>query len=292
MAAMIDIPGQTDKNLFRMIYLKLLRNGREINPRGMRCIEVENFHFELPPYVRFTSFKARNLNLNYIKREFLWYLKADPKDTSIGQHAKMWSTLIREDGSINSNYGYYIFGDLQQFNNCLNILISDKDSRRASIVILQPHHIKDLKSKDVPCTYSINFRIRAERLNMTVHMRSQDIIYGMSNDIPTFSFIHEMMYVILKKHYPTLQYGSYFHIVDSMHVYDRHYKMIDQLTDLNAEYEYIDCPPMLNAEEAQFLIDHAQDRIRYEEIPSDGLELLKAFKFYYWLTSFGGQHGG
>ncbi len=287
---MVDIPGQSDKHLFRMMYLKLLRDGKEIRPRDLRCIEVENFHFELPPYVRFTNFKARNLNLNYLKKEFLWYLKGDPKDLSICEHAKMWSTLVREDGTINSNYGYYIFGDLHQFNNCISILASDKDSRRASILILQPHHVKDLKSKDVPCTYSINFRIRSEKLNMTVHMRSQDIIYGMSNDIPTFSFIHEMMYVRLKEHYPTLKYGNYFHIVDSMHVYEKHYKMIDQMTDLNAEYTYVDCPPIKDGMEARFLVEHAQGLVDYPNMSIDDLNYIDSFKFYKWLTSYGGSH--
>lgn len=282
---MEDIPGQIDKNLFRMMYIQLLMDGKEIRPRDLRCIEVQNFHFQLPPYVRFTNFEARKLNLDYIKREFLWYLKGDPKDISICEHAKMWSTLIREDGSINSNYGQYIFGDLNQFDVCKSILENDKDSRRASILILQPHHVKDLKSKDVPCTYSINFRIREEHLNMTVHMRSQDIIYGMSNDIPTFSFIHEMMYVALTEHYPTLKHGDYFHIVDSMHVYEKHYKMIKEMTELEAKYDFVDCPQISSPEEVRFLRLHAKGLEHVKPLTVNEILDRKKYPFFKWLNT-------
>ena len=224
------------------------------------------------------NFKVRKLNLDYIKKEFLWYLKGDKFDTSICDYASLWQNLVDEDGIINSNYGQYIFGSLNQFENVIKILQKDKDSRRASIIILQPYHLLSEK-KDIPCTYAINFRIRNDKLNMTVHMRSQDAIYGLGNDLPTFSFIHEMVFIYLRDtKYDNLQYGDYHHIVDSFHVYKKHYGMVNKIIDGDT-YSHIDCPNINNINEVFCLLN---------QIHRDNLVIsLKdhQFLFYDWLLT-------
>jgi len=257
---------------FRKIYKDVKHTGIEVAPRGSKCLEICNYNYTLPPYVRFASFESRKLSLSYIKKEFIWYLRGDKYDTSICQHASLWKTLINRDGSINSNYGQYIFGTMNQFDNVVGILSEDKDSRRASIMILGAHHLLT-KTKDYPCTYCINFRIRNNKLDMTVRMRSQDAIYGMGNDAPTFSFIHEMMYVTLKVLYPDLEYGNYNHSADSFHVYEKHYEMLIHLSVMNDKYIQVDCPKINDIYEIQMLRS-----CDYSNIPED-------FKFTKWLTT-------
>ena len=251
-----------DGSEFRNIFLRLFASGELVSPRGLKVLEIENFEYTLSPYVRFANFEARKLNVDYIKKEFLWYLKGDRFDRSIEEHARMWAGLVNTDGSINSNYGQYIFGTDNQFDDALRVLVEDRDSRRASIMILNSVHLKSV-TPDVPCTYSLNFRIRRGRLNMTVRMRSQDAIFGMCNDAPTFSFIHEMMLHSLRRHYLDLGYGEYHHSADSFHVYERHFKMLDQIVGgAKASYRsprepspYADvpCPRMLDHTEVEFL---------------------------------------
>lgn len=258
-------------NIFKM----LMNNGKKVSPRGEEVIELENFSFMFKPYVRFMNFEARKLNLNYIKKEFLWYLKGDKFDISICDHASLWKSLVNEDGSINSNYGQYVFGEINQFKNVIRLLQNDKDSRRASIVILQPYHLLS-EMKDLPCTYSINFRIRDNKLNMTVHMRSQDAIYGLGNDLPAFSFIHEMIFIYLRDTiYAMLQYGDYCHVVDSFHVYKKHYGMINKIIHGDV-YAPIDCPKINNINEVLCLLN--QDDITIS------LEAYR-FLFYSWLLN-------
>lgn len=245
-----------DEEIFYDIYLTLHSKGKMSYPRGLKVLEIENFKYTFPPYTRFINFESRKLNLNYIKQEFLWYLRGNKYDTSILSHAKIWSNLVNTDGSINSNYGQYLFGDCKQFLNVYSTLMLDKFSRRASIVILQPQHLLS-NTKDVPCTYAINFRIRDNYLNMSVHMRSQDAIYGLGNDLPTFSFIHEMLFVLLKsslKH-STLKLGEYYHAVDSFHVYEKHFFMLDSLVDGNDAFYKIDCPRVTDFSEVMKLIE-------------------------------------
>ena len=119
-------------------------------------------------------------------------------------------------------------------------------------MILTAEHLSS-ETPDVPCTYALNFRIRENKLNMTVHMRSQDAIFGMGNDAPTFSFIQEMIYVTLRSTYPDLVMGNYHHFVDSLHVYEKHFSMLEEIINNPIEFESIDCPRIFSEDEVDYL---------------------------------------
>jgi thymidylate synthase len=200
---------------------------------------------------------------------------------SICDHAKIWNDVKVEDEDgnpyINSNYGYYIFKK-GGFGRVFDELVKDKDSRRASIAIFgsEPEHFLDY-AKDVPCTYSLNFRIRNNRLNMSVHMRSQDAVFGMGNDAPCFSFIHEMLFAYLSDVYPELVLGDYYHTADSFHVYERHFKMLEHFVADERDwktFKCVECPKISSYKEAAFLFQLAFD-------PT--LEIPTEYKFAKWL---------
>jgi len=260
-----------NKDVFIDIYKKILAEGKTLAPRGMEILEIENGFYDVKPYVRFANFKSRKLNLDYTKREFLWYLKGDRHDVSIAKYAKIWQLIVNSDGSFNSNYGQYFFGEQNQFDTVIDILKQDKDSRRASILLLTKEHVAS-DTKDVPCTYAVNFRIRENALNMTVRMRSQDAVFGLGNDLPTFSFIHEMMYNALKEFYPELTYGMYHHTSDSLHVYSRHYDMIKTIV-AGDEFTEIECPKISGPDEVRFL-----RKCDFTNVPEE-------FLFTKWLTN-------
>ena len=228
-----------------------LYNAPEIEVRGLKTKELLNYKLVIQPYDRFFNFEGRKMNLKYIKEEFKWYCKGDKFDTSITKHAKMWKSLINEDGSINSNYGQYI---KPNFARCLETLVNDKYSRRAIIMIGNNDNFSS-KTKDYCCTLSMSFQIRNNKLLMTIHMRSCDCIFGLTNDIPTFSFFHEMMYVCLRDtKYPDLELGEYTHLADSFHVYERHYKMLKNIIENAYEYK-VECPKIESAIEVDKIFD-------------------------------------
>jgi len=257
---------------FFSIFQDVFYDGKESAPRGLKIKEIENYSYILEPFVRFSSFTERKLNIDYIKREFLWYLKGDKNDLSIIKHAKMWGNLVNPDGSINSNYGQYIFGDQDQFSRVVETLKADPDSRRAAIIILNKDHLAS-ETKDYPCTYSMSFRIRDGFLNMTVRMRSQDAVFGMGNDAPCFSFVHEMMLNALREFYPDLKYGDYYHSADSFHVYEKHFKMLEQINRF-ALHVKVDCPKINGPDEVRFLRER-----NFAAIPPE-------FQFTQWLNTY------
>lgn len=211
------------------VFLKMYKDvwaGKEVSPRGQLCREAVDYKFTLSMAESpITSFNARNLNLQYAKEEFKWYLRANKFDDSIEKHATMWAKIRQPDGSYFSNYGQYIFP--KQFNFVIDELTADVDSRRASIVLLDKSHLFH-SNKDVVCTYAINFRIRNSRLNMTVMMRSNDVIFGTTNDVFCFAMLYRMVFAILAE-VIAIKPGTYTHFVNSLHVYERHFEMIQQI---------------------------------------------------------------
>lgn len=191
-----------------------------------------------------TDFPDRKLNLNYAKKEWLWYLGADPFDDSIMQHATMWAKLKQPNGSFFSNYGQYIFGTrlglTSQFYYALRMLRSDPNTRRASIVLLQPDHLFE-ENIDTVCTYSINFTVVGNALDMTVMMRSNDVVFGFTNDAFCFWNLMRFMYTLLARDIPGLTMGRYTHFTNSMHVYERHFDMLKAIVE-NGGFRYTQIP--------------------------------------------------
>ena len=243
--------------------------------RDQTTKEITNAELIFQPYERLSSFDARKLNLNYCKAELLWYLRADRFDDSIQQHAQMWKKLKSEDGGYHSNYGQYLFvkqtpDGISQIDWVVRELARDAGSRRASVTLLNPSHLY-ANNVDVVCTYAINFRIRRNELQMTVHMRSNDLIFGTTNDVFCFSCIHELVFAMLQVRYPDLILGTYVHRVDSLHVYDRHFGMLSELVELGFDgYKHINIP-RIEAGEAVFLTR------------GPGLQLHRKYKFTDWL---------
>ena len=231
------------------IYQALKDKGVQANPRGDATLEIENFTYSVGPFVRFNSFEGRNFNLAYLKREMAWYIKADPFDTSIAEHAMQWGKIIL-NGKLNSNYGAYWFGK-HGVQHIVALLQKDPMSRRAVIPMYGTDidHM-DLEAKDVPCTTCIEFRLREGILNARVVMRSQDVLWGMANDLPTFSFLHEIAAALLKVAIGTLTVS-----VGSFHVYMSRIQMFDAILNAGTHVPVSNPPPAIQYAEALELID-------------------------------------
>jgi thymidylate synthase len=260
---------------FIKAYKELITSGIMCSPRGQNVLEIEDFSMDLHPINdRFSDFGPRKMNLDYAKFEAAWYIRGDRYETdTICDKAQMWTNIIDVDGGINSNYGQYIFGNENQFDWVVSQLSEDRDSRRAVMCLLNSGHLRD-SNPDVVCTYSIAFRIRDNKLNMSIHMRSWDAIWGMTNDVFCFSVIYEMVYAQLLRTIPDLQVGNYHHAADSFHVYERHFDMIKQLAKGDDRTERINCPRILGHKEVSYL----RRRKSNDLIPSD-------YKFSQWLLS-------
>lgn len=256
------VQGNNNVDVVLKLY-KLVANAPEITSRGSKSRNIHNVAVVLnasQPVI--TNFEHRKMSLAYAKREWLWYLGADPKDDSICEHATAWKKLQQEDGTFYSNYGQYLFGEQHlgrpnQFEYVIRTLKDDPQSRRASMVLLKAEHLFPANT-DTVCTYAINFFIDQGYLNMTVMMRSNDVIWGFTNDAFCFWNLYLFVYQILKTSMADLKAGSYTHVANSMHVYDRHYLMIHAILT-NPNHRRIEVPMPTGREALQLVMSQGKE---------------------------------
>lgn len=187
--------------------------------------------------------QVRSSQFKYIAAEFLWYFMGRNDVAWISKYAKFWEHIQNPDGTVNSSYGNLLFTKknehgLAQYEWALQSLIKDKDTRQAVLHFNLPVH-QSFDNKDFVCTMYGIFQIRDNRLNFTVHMRSNDAILGLPTDIAFFATLQMQMLKHLKETYPTLELGTYTHIANSLHIYERHFDIVEKMLKQTFKADHI-----------------------------------------------------
>ena len=171
---------------------------------------------------------------DYIKRELRWYESRSRNVNDIeGEVPKIWRDVSSSHGFVNSNYGYLFFdlGNFDQFGHVVEELKRDKGSRRAVAVYTRPTiHFESQYDgmQDFICTNAVQYLIRDGKLDVVVQMRSNDAVYGYKNDIAWQRYAQMQVYGALKGEYQWLEMGKIIWQVGSLHVYAKHYHLIDE----------------------------------------------------------------
>ena len=226
---------------FTEAYIDLCRMIRdesdfEVSPRDLKIKEKLGVQFRIRnPRDRLPYVKARNFSLSYFVAESIWYMSGNNSTDWISRYASFWKTISDDGKTANSAYGSRMFkahpsianGEIIQWDYVRDELKRDPDSRRAVIHIRTPddsiHAVKD-----VPCTLALQFFIRNSSLHLHVNMRSSDIILGIAYDIPAFTLMQEILANELG-----IDVGEYCHTSNSLHCYERDFKMLDDIARSN-----------------------------------------------------------
>ena len=173
-------------------------------------------------------------NQEYIDTEIRWY---DSKSTNINDIYKdkeppqAWQYSANKHGEINSNYGKLIYSGKyhKQYDKALNELLSNNDTRRASMVYQRPSIWKEYKENgknDFICTNAVTYYIRNNMLHAVVQMRSNDVIFGYRNDYAWQKHIQERLQDDLYYNGVKTELGHIYWQVQSLHVYERHFHLV------------------------------------------------------------------
>lgn len=174
------------------------------------------------------------LNEDYAEREIQWYRSMSLNINDIpGEPPKIWKDISDKDGFVNSNYGWCIFsGDNgYQLDNCIRELVLNKDSRRATMIYNRPSMHSDYNQNgmnDFMCTFSVQLFIRDDTLYYMVYMRSNDAVFGYKNDRYWHNWVRHLVFNGLKQRYPKLSMAPILWNAATLHVYERHYNLIDK----------------------------------------------------------------
>ena len=209
--------------------------GQEIRERLCEGFEL------IDPLARLPFVPERDLSASYAVAELLWYLSGSDSTEWISYYAPFWRNISDDGETANSAYGARVFRNWHQrihgasaaphesqWNRVKRELRADPESRRA---VIQIRTAVDawLADKDVPCTLSLQFFVRDQKLHLTVSMRSSDLILGIPYDVIAFTFFQELMARELN-----LELGSYMHVSNSMHLYERDFAMVEKIANSSA----------------------------------------------------------
>jgi thymidylate synthase len=199
--------------VWEKLLVAILEDGKEVSPRGMKTKEILNMTIEVDDGLdNIITSETRDLNYRFMVAEWLW-IQAGMNDVAT---LALYNSMMREfsdDGVILSGaYGprlkpqwEYIIDNLQ-----------NHDTRQAVATIFTP---VPAKSRDIPCTISLQWIIREDCVNCTVNMRSSDAWLGIPYDFFTFSQLTNLVASRLD-----LPVGSMTMHLTSSHLYERHWR--------------------------------------------------------------------
>jgi thymidylate synthase len=228
--------GNSFAEVYKASLTDLIRNPEySVSPRGLKINESMNVaHVVENPALCLYENEKRSSQLKYIAAETVYYFSGRRDLDFISRFAPFWNQIANNDKTVNSAYGNLIFnevgeGGLTQWQWAYNSLIHDKDTRQAILLFNKPNY-QYYGNKDFICTLNGVFNIRDNKLNFTVQMRSNDAILGTATDFSFFCLLQMQMLKLLKMDkYPELELGSFTHIANSYHVYERHFELIEEM---------------------------------------------------------------
>lgn len=220
----MHIEALNHNDYYRQI-INLLRNhGKKVTTRGKNMIEVAGVSCEiLDTRDRILTEKNRKWSLKIWMHEFLWYQSANPSVKTISKYLKAWSNFADENGNVNSNYGFHWDSQIQ---NIIKILKNDYGARHACFNIYSSNY-SHIVTKDVPCTFAVQFLIRNDKLNIVVFNRSRDLKNGEhGGDFFNFSLLQELIANELG-----IDVGSYKAYHGSLHLYEDDWSKLETPLD-------------------------------------------------------------
>jgi thymidylate synthase len=210
-------------------FQSLLKQKRFVKDKtGVKTIEIINASFIADNPVIFGS-----VNEDYVKRELDWYKSQSLNVNDIpGGAPQVWKDVSSNNGLINSNYGWCIYSEENgnQYNNAKTELFINICSRRAVMIYNRPSMHDDYNvdgMSDFMCTNAVQYLIRDGKLHALVYMRSNDAVFGYKNDYAWQKHVLQQLVSDLNDNWIHVEEGSIYWNVASMHVYERHFHLID-----------------------------------------------------------------
>ena len=239
---MYSFSGKNPTWMYYNAVMRLLNEGDEVSPRGKLVKELRPAAVEFEnPFNRVTFLGERKVNPFFQIAESLWILSGRADVQWLTQFNKNMAEFSDDGVWFNAPYGerirYWnknsahgvIINPIDQLVDAYLKLLNDKDTRQAVVVISNPmfdnsRYTIGEKGKDIACNLIFTFKIRHDKLNMTVFNRSNDAHWGLwGANLCQFSTIQEVMLNWLKysgkDEFKDLEVGTYTQLTDSLHIY-------------------------------------------------------------------------
>jgi thymidylate synthase len=157
--------------------------------------------------------RARKLGYKFMAAEAYWIMSGDNRVETIAPYSK---EIVNYSDDGVTFFGAYGPKFTEQVQHVVNSLTADNDSRQAVINIWRE---SPPKSKDIPCTLSLQWLVRERRLYCIATMRSSDIHKGLPYDVFNFSMLSQYVRLALKENGLVVAMGTLTMQLGSSHLY-------------------------------------------------------------------------
>jgi thymidylate synthase len=212
----LKVQAATLDDLLHEVFRRVLATGRVVVATRKRNLEKSGALLELTnPRARMSRTEARCLLFSALG-ELLWYLSGSMELAFI----RYYIAEYPQDGpgipTVRAAYGPRLARKgKSQIDWVIELLRKKSTTRRAVIPIYRPIDC-DINHREVPCTCTLQFLLRGNRLELLVQMRSNDAFVGLPGDVFAFTMIQEIVARALGA-----EIGRYKHFVGSLHLYDK-----------------------------------------------------------------------
>jgi hypothetical protein len=245
----VEISGYTLAEAYKDALFKMRVHGRDAGSRAGRVLTIEDpvvltLH---NPDSRVLRDPERDANPFFHVMETVWMIAGYPTTDWLKQFNKRIVEFAEDNGVINGAYGYrWRDRGVDQIQEAVQKLRRDFDTRQAVISMWDPKLDNCIGKRDYPCNTHIYFRVDKTKLNMTVCNRSNDLIWGMLGaNVVHMTYLQELVAQMAGLHL-----GKYQVFTNNLHIYERHWHLLDSPSKIEIEDEYFGlAPPILGNEE-------------------------------------------
>ena len=207
---------------------QVMDHGEDIKVRGSMTKEItdQTIRFDMNEPVCYHP--DRKLSYIFMAAEAYWITSGALLTEEIAPYNKHIAKFSDDGHIFNGAYGPMF---MSQIEYVVNQLYNDQFTRQAVMTIWVPNPVH---SKDYRCTVSLVFQIRNNELNVSVLMRSNDLILGRPYDMFNFTImalriLTRLNAKLLDTHDPMIKLGHQTLHAVSAHIYDSHYDMSNDL---------------------------------------------------------------
>lgn len=227
---------------FKHLLSRVGAEGANVTVRNGSTMELQSQLIEISrPKERCIVVPGRKNNIFATIAETVWMLSGGGEIAFLEGYLKRAEEFSDDGLTWRAAYGPRLrnWNGIDQLEAVRSILMDDPSSRRAVISLYDPDRDFTI-SKDIPCNNWLHFLVRDGKLHLNVAARSTDLIWG-------FSAINAFQWSVLQEmmaHWLNVQVGEFRFFTSSLHLYDRHYKLLSDI-DVDSAYTIYDNSPSL-----------------------------------------------
>lgn len=202
----------------------LIETEQTSNPRGFKIKEILNYHTCVDMNYPILSIPERKLGYKFMTRESWWIMDGRNTVDTITDYSKAISSFSNDGFYFDGAYGPRV---VDQLRYIVDSLEKDRDTRQAVLTIWRTN---PRESKDIPCTVSIQWLIRDNKIYCIDTMRSSDIWLGWPYDIFNFTMLTGYIMLLLRERgINNLELGNIYINAGSQHLYESNFEKAKEL---------------------------------------------------------------